>query len=189
MEQINYTESFESQFNTTPDYIPVNLELGVKLQKTREALQESISENDTLRRILEIIFSEIRVENSAITELLSQIKSPLFRNIPLPKNPDSLSLSEKAGYSVYYMKFMGFAARKASETYENTKDNLEGSHKSIRDQTVDVKITRTGNIKMPELEGVKELKRGSKTTAPPTPPSTPPKQEAVSPTAGRNRTK
>lgn len=189
MDGIDFVKSFESQINATPDYNPVLIDLNSKLQKSRHALQESLSENETLRNILEKIYSEIKVENAATQELLSQVKSPLFRNIPLPKDADKIPLSEKAGYSVYYMKFLGYATRHASEKYNNTKDEFESSQKSIREQTVETTVVRTGIIKMPELEGVKELKRSAKTTTPPTPPATPPKQEAVSPTAGRKGTK
>jgi hypothetical protein len=173
---MDFTSQFDSLFQGDANYVETDTDLFKKLQDTRHALQESMSENDQLVQILNQLYSEAMVENVAVTELLKEIKRPLFNNIPLPRNADGLPMSERAGYVLYCMKFLGFATRKSTEQYHVTKEHLEGMHKSVRSNTAEVKITRTGSIKIPELAGEKEMKRNSKTAAPPSPPATPPKQ-------------
>lgn len=177
MDFTSFTSTFESQFHGPSGYVETDLDLNSKLQKTREALQESTSENDSLKLIINQLYNEARVENVATGKLLEEIKTPLFINIPLPRNADSLPLSEQAGYVAYCMKFLGFATRKSTAEYHIARDHLEGIHNSIKKQTVDMKVVRTGELKVPELDGVREVKRSSKTAPPPTPPATPPKQD------------
>lgn len=182
---MDFTDTFESQFLTTTDYISTDLDLNKKLQDTRHALQESISENDQLKEIINKLYNESRVENVATGELLSMVKSPLFRNIPLPRNADNLPLSERAGYVVFYMKFLGFATRKSTEEYHKTKEHLEGIHNSVKSNTTEIVIPRTGEMRVPELDGMKELKRGVHSAASPTPPATPPDKSLQKPTSSK----
>lgn len=174
---MDFIDSFQAQFRESVEHYEADVDLGKKLQETRHALQESISENDQLMQIINQLYSESRIENVATSELISQITSPLYRNVPLPKNGDSLILSEKAGYILYYLKFLGFTARKVTEEYHKATDRLEVLHKSVKSNTASVIVNRTGSLKVPELDGDKELKRGHKTTAPATPPITPPQHQ------------
>lgn len=174
---MDYADAFQNQFVSSPNYVEKDVDLFGKLQDTRNALQESLSENDQLSEIIEQLYSESRVEQVATTELLALVSDPLFKNIPLPRNADHLPMSEKAGYTVYYLKFLGFALRKTFDEYQTTKEHLEGMHKSVQKNTVKLEVKRTGKLKVPELDGLKESKRSQKPTAPATPPTTPPKEQ------------
>jgi len=178
---MDFSKDFGNQFQSSIVYHETDIDLNKKLQDTRHALQESTSENDQLIALIEQLYSEARVENVATTEMMSQIPSPLFTNMPLPRNADSISVSERAGYALYYLKFLGYAARRATEDYHMTKDHLEGLHKSIKDKTTEITIKRTGALKIPELDGQKEMKRSTPTKPLQTPPVTPPKQEKPKP--------
>lgn len=153
---MDFEKQFESLFQAKSNYFKTDIESNKKLQDTRHALQESISENDQLSEMLDKLYSFARVENVATTELITEIAQPLFKNIPLPRNADKLPLSEKVGYTLYCMKFLGFALRKSLEEYTTLKEHLEGIHKSVGTNTVNIMVKRTGTIKMPELDGVKE---------------------------------
>lgn len=176
---MDFTEEFNQQFQPPGTYHEVEVTLNKKLQDTRHSLQESISETDQLIQIIDQLYAESRVENVATSELVLQITTPLVRNVPLPRNADNLPLSEKAGYALYYLKFLGFAFRKSIEEYHTTKDHLEGIHKTIGASTVETTIKRSGALKVPELDGQKEMKRSSQAKPPPTPPITPTKSEKV----------
>lgn len=171
---MDYSKAYEAQFQEHVSYIETDINLFGKLQDTRHSLQESISENDQLSELINLLYSEIRVENVAVGELVDMIAKPLFKNIALPRSADGISLSEKAGYVMYYMKFLGYAARKSLEEYHVTKEHMEGLHKSISANTVEMTVKRTGKIKIPELDGEKEMKRSAKTATPLSPPITPP---------------
>jgi hypothetical protein len=121
------------------------------------------------------MYHEARIENVATSELLEEAGGSVYRNLALPRNADSLTTSEKAGYTLMYMKFLGFSTRKLTEEYHKTKDHLEGMHKSIRGNTTEIEVKRTGVLKIPELDGQREIKRNSKPETPVTPPHTPPK--------------
>jgi hypothetical protein len=188
---MDFTKQFENQFQKPQDYINTDLTLNKKLQDTRHALNESLSENKQLSDLISQLYSEARIENVAVSELLSQIKTPLCKNVALPRNADGLSVSEQAGYAMYYLKFLGFATRKTVEEFHVAKEHLDSMHKSVDTQMLaDVKVTRTGKLKIPELDGAKEIKRGVETEssqnetlrsdkqtskAPLSPPITPPK--------------
>lgn len=171
---MDFSKSFEARFQGRKNYTEVDVDLNAKLQNTRHALQEAISENAQLYELIDQLYNEARVENVATSELLAEIQSPLFRNIPLPRNADALPRSEKAGYALYQMKFLGYAARKATEEYHIVKEHLEDTHKVIRKNVTDDKIKRTGGIKVPDLDGEKELKRGDQKSQLASPPVTPP---------------
>lgn len=175
---MDFTNDFEECFQGAHDYISPDVDLTKKLQDTRHALQESQSEVDQLKAIIEQLYSESRVENVATSKITSQMKHQLFQNIPLPRNADNLPLNEQAGFAMYYMKFLGFAARKAAEEYHTAKDHLEGIHNSVKKNTVELTVARTGGLKVPELDGKKEMKRSAKTASPETPPATPPELKA-----------
>jgi len=189
--------NFDTQFQVVENRYGNNIDVVGKLQNTRELLQESLSENNQLIEIIQKLYSEARVENVAISEVLNQIMEPFFKNVPLPRNADNLPMSEQAGYAVYYLKFLGFAVRKLLEELHETKEQTEYLYKSITKNVLDDKIERTGQIKLPELDGVKELKRNpeiqsppssstpvakaeniQRATVPPSPPATPPKSES-----------
>lgn len=174
---MDYADAFKAQFDEPPNYIATDLDLNKKLQDTRTALQESLSEVDALTRLIEQMYSESRVEQVATGEILTEIGQTLFRNIPLPRNADTISLSEKAGYTAFYMKFLGYATRKTLGEYHVTKGHLESLHSSVKKSTVEeIKMIRTGELKVPDLDGQKEMKRSAKTTAPLSPPATPPEK-------------
>lgn len=156
---MDFSKDFAECFGKTHDYESPDISLGKKLQDTRHALQESQSEVTQLKVIIGQLYSEARVENVATSEVVIQMKHQLFKNIPLPRNADSLPLNEQAGFALYYMKFLGFAARKAAEEFHTAKEHLEGIHKSISSNTIEVVVDRTGEIRVPELDGKKELKR------------------------------
>jgi hypothetical protein len=176
---MDFTTQFSNQFQSEINYFETDIDLNKKLQDTRHALQESISENDQLREIITQLYSETRVENVATGELLSEIGQPIFRNLPLPRNADDLPVSERAGYVAFYLKFLGYSTRKVTEEYHKTKEHLESMHKSVRSNTVELSIKRTGSLKVPELDGQQELKRNTKATTPISPPITPPEQKKV----------
>lgn len=155
---MDFTSEFETQFQSALPLDETSSSLIKKLQDTRHALQESISETDQLVAIIEQLYSETRVENVVTSELTAQIQSPLFRNVPLPRNADGLSVSERAGYVLYYMKFLGFASRKSLEEYHNVKEHLDQMGTSVTKNTMDLLIKRTGSLKVPELDGKKEMK-------------------------------
>jgi hypothetical protein len=175
---MNFDSLFESQFQDaySPTLIKKEIDLVTKLQDTRNALQESISECDQLKALITLLYKESRVENQSITELMSQIKEPLFRNFPLPRNADNLPFNEQAGYAVYYMKFLGYATRKVTEEFHQTKEHMVSLGKSVETNSYGEKVDRTGQLRVPELDGEKETKRVGKAAPPPTPPVTPPKQ-------------
>jgi hypothetical protein len=174
---MDFSKDFEECFQSAHDYNSPDLSLTKKLQDTRHALQESQSEVHQLKTMIEQLYSEARVENVATSELISQMKHQLFKNIPLPRNADLLNINEQAGYAMYYLKFLGFAARKAAEEYHTAKDHLIGIHKSVEANTVEMIVARTGEIRVPELDGKKEMKRSSKTASSETPPATPPEEK------------
>jgi hypothetical protein len=174
---MDFADAFQAQFEQSPSYIETDLDLNKKLQDTRNALQESISENDQLALIINQLYDESRVENVALTQMIDEIKAPIFKNVPLPRNADTLPLSEKAGYVVYYLKFLGYATRKTIEEHQTAKEHLESLHSSVKKSTVvDPVVKRTGALRVPELDGHKESKRSVKTTAPMSPPATPPEK-------------
>jgi len=169
---MDFARDFEKRFIVSPNYDEGEVVLRKSLQDTQTALQESLSEVDQLKKLIEQLYSEARVENVATGELLAEMKHVPFRNVPLPRNADGLSANEKAGYVVYYMKFLGFATRKMSEEHHVTKEHLDGMHKSIKTHTSEVKVPRSGALKIPDLDGDKEMKRGDKPTAPVPSPTT-----------------
>jgi hypothetical protein len=173
---MEFTAQFETLFEVPVDYVTQDLELNTKLQETRTALQESISENGSLGELIKLLYKEAMVETVATKELITQIPSPAYQPIGLPRNADTISLSEQAGYVMYCMKFHGFATRKTTERLHNTKEHRDSLKKTVTENTVKLEVKRTGEIKMPEIAGVKEMKRSVETAAPPTPPATPPKQ-------------
>ncbi|QMP81966.1 hypothetical protein QK701_sRNA3gp1 [Grapevine associated cogu-like virus 4] len=174
---MDFTNQFESLFQKPIDYISQDVSLGTKLQETRSALQESLSEIESLGELIKLLYKEAMVETVATGELVSQIKSPPYQAIALPRNADNASLSEQAGYVMYCMKFHGFATRRTTEDLHNTKEHRDSLKKTVEAQTVKVEVKRTGAIRMPELAGMKEMKRSVETAAPPSPPATPPKQD------------
>jgi len=174
---MDFTDQFQQFFDSPVSYDETDIDLNKSLQDTRAALQESLSENDQLGEIIKLLYSEARVENVATDELISEIGKSLFKNVPLPRNADNLPMSEMAGYVVYYMKFLGYAARKSLENYHITKDHYETMNKSIKSNTLSLTVNRSGSIKLPELDGVKEMKRSNKTETPISPPITPPKEK------------
>lgn len=174
---MDFTSDFENCFSNSHDYDGPDIALNKKLQETRHALQETQSEVDQLKELIVLAYSESRVENFAVSEVTSQMKHQLFRNVSLPRNADNLPLNEMMGYVIYYMKFLGFATRKAAEEFHNVKDHLNMIHSSIKKNTVEeVVVPRTSTIKVPELNG-KEMKRINTAKSPPTPPVTPPEHE------------
>lgn len=174
---MEFTSEYEKCFGEPHDYESPDIDLIGKLQDARHALQESQSEVDQLKELINLLYSEARVENVAVSEITSQMKHQLFRNIPLPRNADNLPLNEMAGYALYYMKFLGYATRKAAEEYHTAKDHLDVMHTSVKKNTEKVEVKRTGVFKVPELDGRKEMKRSDKTTTPITPPATPPENK------------
>lgn len=172
---MNFSKDFENCFKKDHNYDEQDIGLVKKLQDTRHALQESQSEVDQLKSMIDKLYSESRVENVAVSELVSQMKFQLFRNIPLPRNADDLPFNERIGYTMYYMKFLGYATRKAAEEYHLAKEHLVGIHGSIQQNTVDISVSRTGELRIPELDGKKEMKRSEK--SPETPPATPPESK------------
>jgi len=172
---MDYSEDFKLQFSTPITYHKSDTDQKRKLQDARQALQEATSEITQLEEDITALYEEARIENVATTEMMAQITSPLFKNMPLPRNADGLSLSEKAGYVLYYLKFLGYSTRRATEEYHTVKDHLDGMYKSVTDNTVDTTIKRSGKLRIPELDGKKEMKRSVATKPPPTPPATPTK--------------
>lgn len=169
---MDFSKDFENCFMSSADYDGPTIELNKKLQDTRHALQESQSEVKQLKEMIERLYSESRVENVAVSEVVGMMKHQLFRNIPLPRNADNLPFNERVGYTLYYMKFLGFATRKAAEEYHTAKDYLESMKTTVVKNTVDFIVERTGELRVPELDGKKEMKKSEK--APSTPPATPP---------------
>lgn len=156
---MDFTNDFESCFQNSHDYTGPAIDLGKKLQDTRHALQESQSEVEQLKEMIEKLYSESRIENVSVTEIVGQMKHQLFRNIPLPRNADNLPFNERVGYALYYLKFLGYATRKAAEEYHNAKDHLELMQNAVKANTVGITVVRTSALKIPELDGHKELKK------------------------------
>lgn len=181
----SFLDSFKEQLNLPGGYDKTDIDLNKKLQDARHDLQEATSEIEQLWNTVESLYAETRIENVATTELISQIKSPIVRNVPLPRNADTLSTSEKAGYVFYYLKFLGFALRKSIEEYHTTKEHLEGIHKSINTHTVKTDVKRSGSLKLPELDGQKELKRGVQAKPPQSATPSPPQPEKPKPNSKR----
>jgi hypothetical protein len=169
---MDFSKDFENYFEISQDYHGPEIDLNKKLQDTRHALQESQSEVETLKALINTIYSEARVENVATTKLIKMMNHKILNNVPLPRNADEIKMNEKAGYAVYYLKFLGYATRKVAEECHSAKDHLEGMYKSVKTNTLQIEVERTGQVKVPELDGQKELKRSNK--PPQTPPATPP---------------
>lgn len=166
---MDFTADFESQFESSQSLHAEEIELVSKLQETRSALQESLSENDQLISIIDQFYLEIGNEKAELDNLLSEISKAMFKNLAAPEDPKNLSVSERAGYSIYYMKFLGFSLRKMTEEFYTIKDHMESLQKSVVSNTASVSLRRTGAIKVPKLSGQKNepaLTNGNKTKPP-----------------------
>jgi len=174
---MDFSKQFEQLFPAVNDFSGQAVGLNTKLQETRHALQEATSENDALTSLINTLYKESLVEITATTELISQVPNAPFKTISHPRNPDNISLSEKAGYVVYSLKFHGFATRKITEDFHNMRDNRDSLKKVVEQNTVKLEVKRSGAIKLPELAGQQEVKRSVQTESPPSPPATPPKSD------------
>jgi len=159
---MDFEESFKSYFQEPASSYSIQIDLTKRLQDTQHALQEANSEIDQLTELIMTLYAESRIEQVNTGELISEIPGFPLKMIPLPRNADSISTSEKAGYALFCMKFLGYSTRKVSEEYYKSMEEIHSSRESIKKHAIGGDVPRTGKLKLPELDKAQEIKSDSK---------------------------
>lgn len=150
---MNYLKNFEQRFPAAASFDSEAIQLNTALQTTSHELNEANAEIDSLRTLIDEMYKQSINNVMDIGSTLDEANSKInLRNIPFPKNRDTISYAQKAGYSQFAAAFYSWTTTNLIERYIDASDSLSMINSSIRKTTIkESTIKRTGMINLPDM--------------------------------------
>jgi len=155
---MEYMKQFEARFEKKQSFDGQAVKLTSQLQTTKNELNEANSEIESLRTLITESYKQAINSVMDIATLIDEANGKVpFKNIPFPKNRDSLSYGQMAGYSQFASAFYTFTTDKLIHHLIDAQDHLTSMSTSIVKTTIEKSsIVRSGGISLPELSEERE---------------------------------